>query len=258
MAMVLKKTGAEVQTAAGGFEGEEVTQAAVVEKAAESTVSEQAKADVKATTAIARAATGTAVTTPGKFGSLLKELENAIPKLDFGVLPRIVASNGGQFQDKGSNTLLGDEIHVQLISYNDEYVISPGDKAADATEKVRYSDDGKVLSDGSGRTVAEYLEYLTKSEQYEKANVKQYKQLICILQSAKKAGKEVQTDLVNQMVLVSCSPQSRKSFEGYLLQESVKAAMGKRSAEGAENLVLRTDTKTKGTDSYCVIKVSAE
>jgi Ca2+-binding RTX toxin-like protein len=237
------------QTAAPGQFEEDSGSAKVADKPATAVNdAAAATAGVAATTAIAKAATG-AVALGGKMDTLFAAQQDAIPAVDFGVLPRLVGSNGNVLE-KGDNKLLGSWVKLQLISWNKQFVISPGSDADEAKEHVRYSRDGETI-DETGETVKGYLEKLRVTDGYADANVKEYAELIGILQSADK-----QTELVGSMVQVSLSPQSRKMFEGYRLQESVKLRLGARKPEGADMLKISAEVKTSGSNTYTLLKVS--
>lgn len=262
--MALKNAAGNAAPAADAsskFEEEEATTsapvAAVAEKPAATVgTSDVAGAAAATNTAITKAAATSLVASGKPILALLEDKRDAMPRLEFGTLPRVVA-NAGQFQDRGTSQMLGDELKVEVISFNKEFVVSPGSDEADAKELVRYSADGKTLEE-TGQSVAEYLEYLRVTEEYPNAKVKEYTQVIAILNGAQKGGKPVASELVGKMVLISMSPSSRKNFDGFRIQEAVFVRMGKRTVEGAENIVLRTDAKTKGSDSYTVIKVDKE
>jgi hypothetical protein len=210
---------------------------------------DEAKAAAAATTAVARAQKGS-LAVQQKLETLFAAHENALPPVDFGVLPRIVGSNGSLF-DKSNNRVLGQEGVIQLISWNQQFTISPGtDNDADK-EHVRYSRDG-VTIDETGESVSKYIEVLKTAHGFDDASSKEYCELIGILESVKKNGQEVQDELVGQMVQVSLSPQSRKAFEGYRLQQSVKIRLGK--AEASERLKLSAEVKTFGTNSFTLLK----
>lgn len=247
--MALRETKAATQPAPGAFEETGSTVTAEAPKAPAQQA--PAEAGVKAGSEVAAAPrAGVPVLAGGKMVSLLHDFRNAIPKLDFGVLPRLVGTQG-QIQNKDTGALLGDNITIQLVSYNDEFVVSPGDDAADAKELVRYSDDGKVLNDGSGTLVADHLKLLRETHNYPDASVKKYVQVIGIVLATAKPS-----DLVEQMVLISLSPQSAKAFQGYDLQESVKLRLGSRTTENASILKVSGEVKTQGGNTFTLLKVS--
>ena len=214
----------------------------------------QARAQVSATTAIAKAsATSAAVPSLARMQPVLSELQNALPSIDWGVLPRLVATQG-QLRD-GDKNRYGEHVIFSLLSYRDYWVVSPGDDSQEAKEYVRYSDDGVTLTD-DGRDVNEYLNELRVVHGYEKAAKKQYTSLIGILEEAD-APKEKAEDNIGQMVEVSLSPQSRKSFQAYLLQRTVQVARGSASAEGADRLKLVAEAKSANGKDFTLVKVTA-
>jgi hypothetical protein len=245
----------------GGFEQDDtVTTASQAEaKTAEAPKAapsqEQVDAAAKATGTALAAAKSTAVAVTGKVVTALAEYKDQIPRLDFGVLPRLVGSNGNLMDP--DKKLLGSKIKLQLVSFNDEFVVSPGDDSDEAKEAVRYSADGKVL-DGTGESVDEYLKQLREVDGYEKAAVKQYCHLVGILLEAEKDP----SNLVNQMVLVSLSPQSRNSFEGHKLQLAVKLRLaqvnGTQAPTGLDILTITAEVKTnRANQTFTTLKVSS-
>jgi len=234
---------------AGQFEQGDGSQAAPAATATAAPADPVAAAGVSATTAIAKASASAVMAPGGKMVSLLQDMKDALPAIDFGVLPRLVGSNGN-VMDKDKR-MLGSRIKLELVSWNDLWVVSPGDDTEEAKEAVRYSKDGKTI-DGTGQSVQDYVKYLRETGGYDEANVKQYCELIGILTEAEKPSEHL-----GGMVQVSLSPQSRKLFEGYRLQESVKLRLGKRAPDGAEHLLIQTEVKSSGSNTYTLLKVSA-
>lgn len=240
--MALKNKAAPVAQA-GAFEQGDAGDTAV----AQAPATAQSNAADVANTAIAKASTTSAVAV-GKLQTILADIENALPAVEFGVLPRLVGSNG-QVMD-GDKKLFGDSIKLTLVSWNKNFVISPGDDSDEAKALVRYSRDGVTIDD-TGESVVEYLKNLREVEQYPDANVKEYCELVGILNEAAKPCEHV-----GGMVQISLSPQSRKSFEGYRLQQSVKVRLGQAAPEGQENIVIRAEVKSMGNNTFTLLKVS--
>lgn len=179
----------------------------------------------------------------------LLEFKDAMPALEFGVLPRLVASNGN-FLDPDKKAL-GSEIRLELLSWNDTFVLSPGDDSEAAKKATRFSRDGISIND-SGESCAEYLRYLREDLNYPKAAMKVYVELVGFLVSTNgKAG-----ELNGQMVMVSLSPQSRKRFQAYQLQLAVKARQGKVAADAAPILTLRCEVTSMGGKNFTLVKIS--
>jgi len=208
-------------------------------------------AEQVASTAIAKAAASSVAVARDRPQAAFQDLKNALPPMDFGVLPRLVGANG-IVMDADKNKL-GVFIDLDLVSYNDEFVVSPGDDSAEAKKHVRYSADGKTINE-TGEDVAEYLKHLREVEEYPKANVKQYLQLVGILTASEK-----ESEHKDGMVQVSLSPQSRKLFEGFQIQQGVKVLMGTAPAveEGkSPKIRLTADSRTLGDNTFTVLKPS--
>lgn len=155
---------------------------------------------------------------------------------DFGTLPRLRATNGNIFDDKDRN--LGQHAVIQIISWNLQYVMDPCDNKA-PSELVRYSYDSKVIDDGTGDTIADYILAL-KASGHACAACKTYGELVCVLLSSQK-----QSDLVGEMVTVQLSPTSLKAFEGYKLQRTFKASQGMASPDESEPVRLDAELAWK-------------
>lgn len=213
------------------------------------TAAQEAAAKVESTTAIAKAQASSVVAS-GPMKAILADKENALPAVDFGVLPRLTGSNGNVLDS--DKKPMGTWIKLSLISWNKQFVISPGDDSDEAKALVRYSRDG-VTIDETGENVNEYLNVLRTTNGYDDASVKEYCELIGILENAEKAN-----DAVGQMVQVSLSPQSRKGFEAYRLQRSVLVKMGRATEEGSEKLKITTELKTFGANTFTLLKIAAD
>ncbi len=260
MALV-KKVAETTSVAAGQFEEIE-NEGTTVDNAAEATVETAAeaaaadakpsvadKAKVAATVAVAKAQTTAVGAVAPKFETALGGYQNALPAIDFGVLPRIKASNGAAMD--GDDNRLGETFQMTLISFNDNYVVTPGVDDAKSTEFVRYSLDG-VTIDSTGQLVSDYINELKTVEGYKDAEMKNYLDVIGILNSSEKPSEHL-----GNMVQVSMSPQSRKSFEAYRLQQSVKIKMGRAVEEGSEELTFKAVVKTMGNYTFTSFQVSA-
>lgn len=151
----------------------------------------------------------------GGFQLVWQGKENLFPA-EYGELPRLKCSNGNTMDSDGK--LLGDWIEIQLLSFNDTYVISPCDKNAPA-DIVRYSSNGVDFGDGSGETVSDYVAEL-KAAGWADAASKKYVEVIGVLRAAAKP-----TDLVGEMVQLQLSPTSATAWNGFRKQLSFKLAM---------------------------------
>lgn len=250
--MALKKPGDAVAPTAAqpapAPKFEENTGTTVADKPTPIPIPEQAAATagVAASMAIAKAAT-TAVAKPAKFEAALTELRDVIPAVDFGTFPRLVGSNGNVMDKDGA--LLGQFADITLLSWNETFVASPGDDSDEAKKLVRYSRDGVTLDD-TGERLDQYLEVLRTTHGYKEALKKKYIELVGILEKSEKPCAHV-----NQIVQISLSPQSLKSFEGYRANVSVAVRLGKRTHEGAEKLRVTPQVKSGNGKTWTLLKV---
>jgi len=177
----------------------------------------------------------------------LASLKNKIPALDFGTLPRFKASPAGIKGEEGS---LGKTCQITVVSFNDQYAVSPNEDGA-PKEMCKFSPDGITLSDGSG-TVADHITML-KGEGYSKASSKRYVDLIAILNDAEKDH-----DNIGDMVTFSLSPMSVKSFERYQLQTTVKMSMNPAiTQETAAQVTITAKPKDFGGKEFTMFEFSA-
>lgn len=212
--MVLKKNpNADIPA----FEGTEAEADTPVTTAEAGAPSQADVAKATATTAIAQAqATSMAPATKKvKATPAFTDVEDALPEVDFGTFPRVTADLGGFEMDK---EVIGDTIKLELMSWSHRYVVTPGSDDKEASELVRYSNDGVMLADGSGVTVADYLNTLKTVKGYDGASVKNYIDLTGLL--VEEGGEAVAED--DQVVVqVQLSPQSVKQFNGYRITKGI-------------------------------------
>lgn len=249
--MALNKTQKTAAPAAPtpAFEDTDAAPAAVADPAP---AADPALAAAQGTTAIATAsATSRAVVSHKGFKDFFKQFENNLPATDFGTLPRCVGTQGTiQAKMNGGKEIdLGKSVVLSLLSYRDEYVISPGSDAEEAKKLVAYSRDGKTI-DATGQDVNEYLKNLIEVEGYTDASKKRYVYLTGILESA--------TDdksLVNSMVEISLSPQAVTDWEGYRLQTAVKISRGIKPEDGAERIKIDADKRSGNGRNWTTLLV---
>jgi hypothetical protein len=178
-------------------------------------------------------------------GMVLSSLENALPPLDFGTLPRFKASPMGI---KGEEGTLGSTCTVTIISFNNLFAVAPNTDGA-PNDLCKFSVDGVTLSDGTG-SVEDYLEELKID--WPKASAKRYVELVGILDDAEKDHEEI-----GNMVTFSLSPMSVKSFERYRLQATVK--MGRNAQVTEEELSrvkITAKAKSFGKNDFTMLDFS--
>lgn len=158
----------------------------------------------------------------------LEELEGLIDPstLEYDTFRRITVALDG-FKDE-AKIKLGTRIKIELMSYNDRFVVSPGVKDDEADKLVRYSRDGINLDDGSG-TCDDYVKLLRDVNGYPKAETKRYLNLYGMLVATAK-NEDAPFGVIppedREIVTVQIPPKSYGKFSGYQLTSGVKVAMG--------------------------------
>lgn len=171
---------------------------------------------------------GGAVVSAAKYRPALEEFHNQIDpaSLDFDTFRRITVGLGG-FSDE-AKTKVGARLKVELMSYNDRFVVSPGVKNTEADEKVKFSLDGVHLDDGSG-LVADYLKELKEVDGYDEASVKKYLNIYGFLVATSKTEDSEFVEIApedREIVSIQVPPRSYAKFTRLQLEMGVKVAQG--------------------------------
>lgn len=188
-------------------------------------------------------------------GTVLKQLQNAIPTTDlealgFGVFPRVTVGLDGFSIDKTKE--LGKKIKIEVLSWSYVWIITHGENNnAEADKLIRTSYDGVNLKGGEG-SVADYIKFLKEVEGYEKAAVKQYAEVYANLLWTEAGGDVAPEDL--QIVQVSLSPQSVGQWGRYMLESGLRRARG---IEDTNVVVLTQEKKVLGSNKFGVAHFSA-
>ena len=188
-------------------------------------------------------------------GTVLKQLQNAIPTTDlealgFGVFPRVTVGLDGFSIDKTKE--LGKKIKIEVLSWSYVWIITHGENNnAEADKLIRTSYDGVNLKGGEG-SVADYIKFLKEVEGYEKAAVKQYAEVYANLLWTEAGGDVAPEDL--QIVQVSLSPQSVGQWGRYMLESGLRRARG---IEDSNIVVLTQEKKVLGSNKFGVAHFSA-
>ena len=162
-------------------------------------------------------------------------------RVEFDSLPAIGASQG-TFSLKADDTDIGNQISIQLLSYQESFVASPNDTKADV-ELVKYSDDGVTSRDGVN--LLAHVEDL-KAQGYGKAKINHRNVLVGELLST-----SVECDKVGELVMIDLPDSGRRAFNTYTLQASYAVAKGRKTPEEAAILTLKAVTeKTKSGEKF--------
>lgn len=172
----------------------------------------------------------------------LKALENAFP-VEYDTLRNLLVTNGN-VMDKDTSKPLGDIIGLELLSYQSQWVVSPGVDGDEAKEHVRYSDDGVTTT--QGEDCNEYLQSL-KSSGFPEAKKSER---VVIVGSVFEPGKL--KDLKDSLVQINLPPTSKAAFQRYRLDQAFQVGKGKIDAEGAERIKIECSLVTKGKMTWTV------
>lgn len=177
--------------------------------------------------------------------NVLEPLRNAL-RVEYNTLESIIA-NQGNFMSRETKKSLGDEIVFELLSFQDSFVVSPGDDKA-PQEVVRYSDDGLTCSDGT--SVQEHLHWL-KTNGYPKASVKPR---VVVVGAVEKTSKP--SDLVGTLVQLDLSPVSRVHWNRYMANSAFMVRSGRYTADQLVKVKANAETAVNGTNSFTLAKFS--
>ena len=178
--------------------------------------------------------------------NVVKNLKDQYP-VQYDSLAQITASQG-RFADRETGTNLGSELLFELLSYQDQYVVSPNDDKA-GKELVKYSADGVTCSDGTD--VKTYVNDLREMG-WKNARVNSRYVIVGALNAAEKS--EAFDGLLMQIDL---SPKSKSQFDRYLIQSAFDLAKGKITEEQAKlvDIIAEVATNT-ANQSYTICKFS--
>lgn len=222
---------------------------AVAEQAADTTVADQVE---QAAAAAAPAATAVAIPrntgvslSSGPMVPALTELKEAF-RVDWDTFKRLVPGLGS-IDDEDENTL-GEWIEMHLFSWQYNWEVVPGSQDEEAKKHLGYSSDG-VTIDATGISVNDHLDHL-RSIGYDKAAVKQKLVVVGSLVASDKPS-----DLVGETVQLTLAPQSRKTFERYCFDRTVKARLTGKPVEGAERIRIVAHRKVTGSNKWTLLEV---
>lgn len=233
-------------------------QAAIRSQAQERLAAAAAK---HAETKPAETSTGTAVAAPKQLGGQvaarkpmvnpLEPLKNAFT-VEWDTLRSLKVTNGNVLDNQSGKTL-GDVVGLELLSFQDQWVISPGVDGDEAKEHVRYSNDGVTTTDGEDCN--DYLAQL-KAADFPEAKMSK-RTVICgsLFDIGDKGRKECK-DIQDSLVQLSLAPTSKASFDRYMMDQAFKIGKDIIAPEGAERLKLECNVVTKGKNSWTVVNFS--
>lgn len=176
--------------------------------------------------------------------AVVKNLKNAF-HVAFDSLTSLKAEQG-RFAERESAKVLGTWVDFELMSYQDQFVVSPNDDKA-PKEHVRYSEDGVICSDGT--LVKDHLANL-KELNYANARVNARYVVVGAILGAEKSG-----DLNGTLAQIDLSPKSKGQFDRYQVQSAYDLSRSLITAQQAVRVRMSAEVTQNGDKkSYTLVK----
>ena len=192
------------------------------------------------TTAVATRPAG-AVVVAGRPVNVVEQTYKNAFVVDWNTCHRLQATNGNIVDMEANKTPLGPSILLEIMSYQDNWQISPGTDNKEDAELVRYSNDGITTTEGEN--CIEYVEALKASGRTD-AKMTHRCTVAGTIQGTPLDGKLVQIDL----------PQTSKNmWDRFQMQSAMDIAKGKRTAADLAVLRLHCTLVTKGNNTWTVV-----
>lgn len=200
-----------------------------------------APASAAATTTAIAARTGGAVVVAGRPVNVLQQSYKDAFVVDWNTCHRIQATVGNIVDVEANKAVIGPEITMELLSFQDNWQVSPGTDDDDDIQYVRYSNDGKVTTEGED--IHQYLAAL-KEAGYKDAKINER----CTI-----AGTMIGTALDGTLVQIDLPPTSKAMWTRFQMQTSMDIAKGKRTEADLALIKLKCNVNTKGKNSWTVV-----
>ena len=164
----------------------------------------------------------------------------------------INASPSGHFQVKtgaGDPTKLASSLTLKLVSFQDQFVSAAKDTEAQGDNMVKYSDDGKVLNDGSGMTVAEHQQYL--KDQGEDPTLSH--RMVVVGELLDGGEKAMELGMTGMLVQVVLADTARRNFISHGKQLAYQIANGRMSQDDAIHVKLVAQEAGSGKKQFTLV-----
>lgn len=212
-----------------------------------------AAAAVQTAVAVAKPA-GLPAIVGNKYKPALDEYRDQInpTSLDYDTFTRITCGLDGFSDDQKKE--LGKQLKLQIMSWNERFIVTTGEDNDEANALTRFSLDGKVI-DGTGQLVPEYIAHLV-AEGYEDSCSKKYLSLYGFLVATWPNGQLEDIPPADRAIVnVQIAPRSVSQFTQFQITHGVKVSQG---IVGETDLLLLTQEKKDGkTKKYASIKFAA-
>lgn len=163
-----------------------------------------------------------------------------------------INAHSGRFQVKtgaGDPVKLGNELTLKLVSFQDQFVSATKDTEAQGEGMVKYSDDGKVLNDGSGMTVAEHQQYL--KDQGEDPTLSH--RMVVVGELLDGGEKAMELGMTGMLVQVVLADTARRNFLSHGKQLAYQIANGRMSQDDAIHVKLVAQEAGSGKKQFTLV-----
>lgn len=227
----------------------------------------QPDATVSATTAIAKAAatslsSNDAAQMAKKFKAEIEAMQDAAD-FSWGSMRQFKAMNGTIRESGGDKLDLGRWVKVQMLAWGRSWQITPGTDGKDSAAFVAFSKDGKIIDhiigdeqkSWEGKGVDDYLAYLQKEEEFDRASKREFIDTQCAV-----LGSEEEPDF-NEIVQITLSSSSIPAFRSYQTSLEAKAKcvlMGLPNFKLPENpmqFFFLREAASKGSNSWTRLRI---
>ena len=190
-------------------------------------------------------AKSSAVAVPVAMVNPLEPLKNAF-FCEFDTLRGLKLSNGN-IVDNQTSKPLGDVVGLELLSYQDQWVISPGVDGDEGKEHVRYSDDSITTSKGD-----DCKEYLARMVNGPYPEAKMSRRTVIagsLFDIGTKGGKDLK-ELQDELVQFSLAPTSKAAFDRYMMGQAFKIGKGIIAADGATRIRITAEPVSRNKKDW--------
>ena len=195
---------------------------------------------------VAVAARTSLTVNPASASAFAKEVEEMRGSADFtyGNYKLFKGINGEIRNTAENKETLGRWVKGTMLAWDDHFEVSPGAETPASKDFVAYSKDGitidsvigEKLRGWVGTKVQDYVQYLHSETDYSKADMRRFIDIGFVVEEG-----ENSTDLVGEIIQITLSSSSIKSFTSYQEQLTMKA---RAIARGVKNVTLPEDPFT--------------
>ena len=163
-----------------------------------------------------------------------------------------INAHSGRFQVKtgtGDPVKLSTELTLKLVSFQDQFVSAAKDTEAQGDNMIKYSDDGKVLNDGSGMTVAEHQQYL--KDQGEDPTLSH--RMVVVGELLDGGEKAMELGMTGMLVQVVLAGTARRNFLSHGKQLAYQIANGRMNQDDAIHVKLVAQEAGSGKKQFTLV-----